>query len=107
MSIFCQATGTIVSCTEREDGSATTGRIVTADNQKVQFTARRVVLREALRALPMGTPVALSGELQTFARQDKHRSLYVHRDLAVSLVQPVHPPAENFLQTILTRKAKP
>ena len=107
MSIFCQATGTIVSCREGDDGRSTVGRIVTADNQKVQFTARRVVLREALRALPMGTPVALSGELQTFARQDKHRSLYVHRDLAVSLVQPVHPPAENFLQTILTRKAKP
>ena len=107
MSIFCQATGTIVSCREGDDGRSTVGRIVTADNQRVQFIARRNAVRESMRALPIGSPVAMSGELQTFAREDKDRNLYVHREICVSLVQPVQPPPETFLQSIITRKAKP
>lgn len=111
MSIFCQATGTIVSRREGDDGQSTVGRIVTADNQRVQFIIRRESLRESMRALPVGTPVALSGELKTFAREDGDRNLYVHREIKVSLLQPVQPSPEpspgTFLQSIITRKAKP
>ena len=104
--IYATLTGAMVS--HRDQGPAMVGRILTGNGLQVQFTARRGIVRAALAALPVGTPVSVAGELTTCARTDKDGRPYVHHELAVRAVQTAQPPESSVsLIGSIFRKAKP
>lgn len=81
--------GRLVNC--RQQDNLVIGRIAMDGDKPVQFTARRSSVKSALLAIPVGTPVSVSGRLSTWVKHDKDGTPYVHHEIAITAVMTAQP----------------
>lgn len=82
--ISATVTGSMVHY--REDAAALVGRIVVDGGQPVQFMAKRGMVKRALQALPIGSPVSVAGWLATRVKYDKEGYPYVNHEITITAV---------------------
>ena len=81
--------GRIVHC--QRGGNLLIGRIVSDNDETVQFTARRGRIKSTLQALATGTPLSVAGSLTTRVRLDKAGTPFVEHSIHVSAVLTAQP----------------